>query len=224
MSRVLRFGRKAALNGQAKSLVVFLHGYGADGADLLGLADALAPQLPDTAFVAPDAAECIPGAPFGQQWFAIPRFDGSSPAEAEAGLTRSTDDLNAFLDQRLAYERIGPQAIALIGFSQGAMMALHLAPRRAEAMAAVVAISGQLLHPERLAAEALVKPPVLVMHGDEDAVVPFPEMTAACNALVGAGFETYGHVMEGSGHGIAQDGLVNALAFLKKTLARSCAA
>lgn len=220
MTRVLRFGRKPALNGQANSLVVFLHGYGADGADLLGLADQLAPHLPNTAFVAPDAAERIPGAPFGQQWFAIPRFDGSTAAEAEAGLQRSTDDLNAFLDQRLSYEKVGPQALALIGFSQGAMMALHVAPRRAEAMAAVIAISGQLLHPERLGPETLTKPQVLVMHGDEDAVVPFAEMTAACNALVGAGFDTYGHVMEGSGHGIAEDGLVNALAFLKKTLPR----
>lgn len=220
MTRVLRFGRKQALNGQAKSLVVFLHGYGADGADLLGLADVLAPHLPDTAFVAPDAAERIPSAPFGQQWFAIPRFDGASLAKAEAGLQRSTDDLNAFLDQRLADEKIGPQALVLIGFSQGAMMALHVAPRRETAMAAVIAISGQLLHPERLAAETRVKPPVLVMHGDEDQVVDFSEMTAACNALVAGGFETYGHVMEGSGHGIAQDGLANALAFLKKTLPR----
>ena len=220
MSRVLRFGRKAALNGQAKSLVVFLHGYGADGADLLGLADVLAERLPDAAFVAPDAAERIPGAPFGQQWFAIPRFDGSTVAEADAGLNRSTDDLNAFLDQRLAYEQLGPPNLALIGFSQGAMMALHVAPRRAESVAAVIAISGQLLHPQRLVAESLSKPPVLVMHGDEDAVVPFNEMTAACNALVEAGFDTYGHVMEGSGHGIAQDGLVNALAFLGKTLPR----
>ncbi len=220
MTRVLRFGRKPALNGQAKSLVVFLHGYGADGADLLGLADMLAPHLPDTAFVAPDAAERIPGAPFGLQWFAIPRFDGSSREVAEAGLQRSTDDLNTFLDQRVAYEKVGPQVLAVIGFSQGAMMALHVAPRRDVAMAAVIAISGQLLHPERLTAETRVKPPVLVMHGDEDQVVDFSEMTAVCNALVAAGFDTYGHVMEGSGHGIAQDGLQKALAFLKKTLPR----
>lgn len=220
MTRLLRFGRKAARNGQAKSLVIFVHGYGADGADLLGLADVLAPHLPDTAFVAPDAPERIPGAPFGFQWFGIPRFDGSSPEEAEAGLNRSTDDLNDFIDQRLAYEKLTPQSLALIGFSQGAMMSLHVAPRRAQAMAAVISISGKLMFPERLKTETLVRPPVLVMHGDEDQVVDFSEMTVACNALVGAGFETFGHVMEGSGHGIAEDGLVNALAFLKKTLPR----
>lgn len=220
MSRLLRFGRKQALSGQAKSLVVFVHGYGANGADLLGLADVLAPHLPDTAFVAPDAAERIPGAPFGLQWFAIPRFDGASLAEAEAGLRRSTEDLNDFIDQRLAYENLGPDAVALVGFSQGAMLSLHLAPRRTPAVASVVAISGQLLQPERLAAETVSRPPVLVMHGDEDEVVPFPEMTAACNALFEAAFATYGHVMEGSGHGIAQDGLATALAFLTKTLPR----
>ena len=218
MSRVLRFGRKAALSGQAKSLVVFVHGYGADGADLLGLADVLGPHLPDTAFAAPDAAERLPGAPFGRQWFAIPRFDGSTQAQAAAGLKMATQDLSEFVDQRMAYEGLGPQAVALVGFSQGAMLSLHMAPRRGESIAAVISISGQLLQPERLAAETTAKSPVLVMHGDQDDVVPFPEMTATCNALVAAGFETYGHVMEGSGHTIAQDGLATALAFLTKTL------
>ena len=218
MSRVLRFGRKAALSGQAKSLVIFVHGYGADGADLLSLADVLGPHLPNTSFAAPDAAERLPGAPFGRQWFPIPRFDGSSHAQAAAGLERSAQDLSEFVDQRLAYEGLSPQAVALVGFSQGAMLSLHLAPRRAEPIAAVIAISGQLLQPERLVAETSAKPPVLVMHGDRDEVVPFPEMTATCNVLVGAGFETYGHVMEGAGHTIAQDGLATALAFLTKTL------
>ncbi len=218
MSRVLRFGRKAALSGQAKSLVVFVHGYGADGADLLSLADVLGPHLPDTAFAAPDAAERLPGAPFGRQWFAIPRFDGSTHAQAAAGLKMATQDLSEFVDQRMAYEGLGPQAVALVGFSQGAMLSLHMAPRRAEPIAAVISISGQLLQPERLAPETTAKPPILVMHGDQDDVVPFPEMTATCNALVAAGFETYGHVMEGSGHTIAQDGLATALAFLTKTL------
>jgi len=218
VSRVLRFGRKAAQSGMAKSLVIFVHGYGADGADLLSLADVLGPHLPNTAFAAPDAAERLPGAPFGRQWFAIPRFDGSSHAQAAAGLERSAQDLSEFVDQRLAYEGLGPQAVALVGFSQGAMLSLHMAPRRADPIAAVIAISGQLLQPERLAAETRAKPPVLVMHGDRDEVVPFPEMAATCNALVGAGFDTYGHVMEGAGHTIAQDGLATALAFLTKTL------
>ena len=218
MSRVLKFGRKPAASGKAKSLVVFLHGYGADGADLLGLADVLAPHLPDTSIVAPDAAERIPGAPFGNQWFSIPRFDGSTEAQSESGLLKATDDVNAFLDQRLAAEGLGPQALALVGFSQGAMTSLQVAPRRDVAIAAVVSISGRLIHPERLAAEARVKPPILIMHGDRDQVVDFAEMALAADALTKAGFDTYGHVMAGSGHGIAQDGLSTALAFLRHHL------
>ena len=218
MSRILKFGRKAALSGRAKSLVVFLHGYGANGADLLDIGDVLAPHLPDTAFAAPDAADRIPGAPSGYQWFPIPRFDGSSEAQAATGLQRSAQDLNAFLDQRLAHEGLGPEALALVGFSQGAMMSLELAPRRAVAPAAVVAISGRLIQPQRLAAEATAKPPILIMHGDQDQVVEFEEMALAANALAAAGFDVFGHVMQGMGHGISQDGLASMSGFLKQFL------
>ena len=214
----LKFGRKAARSGRARSLVVFVHGYGADGADLLGLGDALAPHLPDTVFVAPDAPQPCVGNPFGFQWFPIPWLDGSSEEAAREGMAASVDLMNAFLDARLAEEGLQPQALALVGFSQGAMMSLHVAPRRAEAVAGVVAISGRLLVPERLAAEAVVKPPVLLIHGDQDPVVPFADMGLAGDALVAAGFETYGHVMEGTGHGIAPDGLGVALQFLKERL------
>lgn len=217
MARTLRFGRKAAAGGQAESLVVFVHGYGADGNDLLSLADVLAPHLPGTAFVAPDAPEALPGAPFGRQWFGIPRFDGTSEDRARTGLRQSGEDLNAFLDQRIAYEGLGPGAVAVVGFSQGAMLALDALPMRPAALGAVVAISGQLLDPPRLA-QALTRPPVLVMHGDQDEVVPFDAMAEACNALSEAGFPTYGHVMQGTGHGIAQDGLVQMLGFLRQVL------
>ncbi len=218
MTRELKFGRVAAQSGQAKSLVVFLHGYGADGADLLGLADPLAPHLPDTVFIAADAPSPCAGNPFGRQWFPIPRFDGSSEVEAAVEMNRAADDLNAFLDKRLAEEGLAPAALALVGFSQGAMMSLHIAPRRVVAMAGVVAISGRLLRPQVLAQEASVKPPVLLIHGDRDDVVPFQEMQIAGNALVAAGFETFGHVMQGTGHGIAPDGLGVAMQFLKERL------
>ena len=218
MTRALEFGRKDPASGVTKGIVVFLHGYGADGADLLGLADPLAPHLPDTLFLAPDAPEPCVGNPFGRQWFPIPWLDGSSEAAAAAGLEASSADLNAFLDARLEETGLSPRALALVGFSQGAMMSLHVAPRRAEAIAGIVAISGRLLRPELLAAEAVVKPPVLLVHGDADPVVPFEDMGKAGNALVAAGFETYGHVMKGTGHGIAPDGLSVALSFLKDRL------
>lgn len=213
--RELSFGRKGAERGQARRIVVFVHGYGADGADLLGLADPLAPHLPDTAFFAPDAPEPCAGTAFGRQWFPIPWLDGSSRESAHEGLVRAAVDLNGFLDQRLADEGLTPAELALVGFSQGAMMSLHVAPRRAAAIAGVVSISGRLLEPELLVAETVVRPPVLVIHGDQDPVVPFEDMALAGNALLAAGFETYGHVMKGTGHGIAPDGLGVALQFLR---------
>ncbi len=214
----LTFGHRAAASGQAKSLVVFLHGYGADGADLLGLADPLAPHLPHTAFLAPDAPDPCSGNPIGRQWFPIPWLDGSSEADAAAGLIRAAEMLNGFLDAQLAEAGLEPEALALVGFSQGAMISLHVAPRRAAPVAAVVAIAGRLLVPERLTDEALSRPPILLIHGDQDPVVPFEDMGRAGNALVAADFETYGHVMRGTGHGIAPDGLSATLSFLAERL------
>lgn len=216
--RELRFGRKGAAKGQAKALVVFLHGYGADGADLLGLADVLDPHLPGVAFAAPDAPDPCSGGGFGCQWFPIPWIDGSSQAAADAGLDVASAELNAFLDARLEEEGLTPDRLVLVGFSQGAMMSLHIAPRRPAEIAGVVAISGRLLRPEKLPEDAKVKPPVLLMHGDQDPVVPFGDMAKAGDVLVAAGFPTYGHVMQGAGHGIAPDGLGVALQFIKERL------
>ncbi len=216
--RELKFGRAASGSGVVRSMVVFVHGYGADGADLLGLADSLSPHLPGTVFYAPDAPEACAGNPYGRQWFGIPRFDGSSEADAKASLARASEDLNGFLDARLVEEGLGPEALVLVGFSQGAMMSLHVAPRRGEAIAGVVAIAGKLMFPEVLSMEAQVRPEVLLVHGDQDPVVPFEEMQAAGNALVANGFTIYGHVMQGTGHGIAPDGLHVALSFIADRL------
>lgn len=218
MTRALEAGRKAPESGKVKSAVVFLHGYGADGADLLGLADPLAPHMPDTLFVAPDAPEPCRAAPYGRQWFPIPWLDNSSEAESAEGLRQAAADLDAFFDGLLAQEDLAPANLAVIGFSQGTMMALEVLPRRPEPVAGLVAFSGRLLRPEALGAEALSKPPVLLVHGDQDPVVPFADMGKAGDALVSAGFDTYAHVMKGTGHGIAPDGLSVALAFLRDKL------
>ena len=215
MTRDLRAERRGAARGTARRLVVFVHGYGANGADLIGLADPLGPHMPDTVFLSPDAPERCAGSPFGFQWFPIPWLDGSSEAAAAAGLQAAAADLDAFLTRAMAEEGVGPQDTALIGFSQGTMMSLHVAPRRAEPVAAVVGFSGRLLAPERLAAEAVSKPPVLLVHGDADEVVPFADMGKAGQALDAAGFQVFAHVMRGTGHGIAPDGLQVAFGFLK---------
>lgn len=218
MTRELNSKSKAATSGTTKSVIVFLHGYGADGADLLGLSEPLAPHLPDTAFYAPDAPQPCSGNPFGRQWFPIPWLDGSSEAEAAAGLEASAADLHAYLNGILEAEGIEADKLALFGFSQGTMMSLEVAPRMDAEIAGVVAFSGRLLRADKLMSDAKFKPPVLLVHGDADPVVPFEDMKKAAEALMTAGFETYGHVMKGTGHGIAPDGLGVALNFLRDRL------
>jgi phospholipase/carboxylesterase len=213
--RKLVQGRRGPAPGTARQAVVFLHGYGADGADLLGLAEPMAPHLPGTVFLAPNAPERCAGNPMGYQWFPIPWLDGSSEAAAAAGMAAAMADLDAWLDGVLAAEGLPATRLALVGFSQGTMMSLAVAPRRAEPVAAVVGFSGRLVAPERLAAETRVRPPVLLLHGDEDAVVPYADMAAAGRALSGAGFEVHGHTMPGTGHGISPDGLGAAVGFLR---------
>ncbi|MCG6902568.1 MAG: alpha/beta fold hydrolase [Rhodobacter sp.] len=218
MTRVLEGGRRAAASGEARSVVVFLHGYGADGADLLGLADPLAEHLPDTVFVAPNAPEICGTNPGGYQWFPIPWIDGSSEDAAEESMQKSVDDLNAYLDAVLADEDMLPEQMVLFGFSQGTMMSLHVAPRRPDPVAGVVGFSGRLLQAESLADEAVSKPPILLVHGDRDDLVPPQSLAEAGNALSEAGFDVYAHVMKGTGHGIAPDGLNVALAFMRDKL------
>ena len=219
MTRVLNSERRAPVSGEVRSVVVFLHGYGANGADLLGLADPLGEHLPDTLFVAPDAPESVAGMPNGYQWFPIPWIDNSSEEESERGMAAAVQDLNAYLDALMVDEDVLPEQVVLFGFSQGSMMSLHVAPRREDAVAGVVAFSGRLLNPEVLKDEARVRPPVLLVHGDADDVVPPQSLPAAAEALQEAGWEdVFAHIMKGTGHGIAPDGLSVALAFMRDKL------
>lgn len=219
MTRVLQAERIEPKSGELRSVVVFLHGYGANGADLLSIGNVLADHLPDTMFVAPDAPENCAGAPMGYQWFPIPWIDGSSEEEARAGMERAVDDLNAFLDGILVDNDLLPEQMVLFGFSQGTMMSLHVAPRREDEVAGIVAFSGRLLEPELLKDEVVSRPPVLLVHGDMDDVVPPQSLPEAAEALQEAGFkEVYAHIMKGTAHGIAPDGLSVALAFMRDKL------
>jgi len=219
MTRVLQSERKEPVSGTTRSVVVFLHGYGANGADLLGLADPLGEHMPDTLFIAPDAPERCPGSPLGFQWFPIPWLDGSSEDEARRSMDAAIEDLNAFLDALMVDEDILPEQLALFGFSQGTMMSLHVGPRREDALAGIVGFSGRLLEPDLLVDEVKTKPPVLLVHGDQDEVVPPQSLSEAAVGLEKAGFkEVFAHVMKGTGHGIAPDGLSVALAFMRDKL------
>lgn len=214
----LQSGRRGVAQGQAKYLVILVHGYGADGNDLLGLADPLGQHLPDTVFVAPDAPNKCSGNPFGYEWFPIPWLDGSSEEAAKEGMAQAVVDLNAFIDKTMQEEGFSPAQTILLGFSQGTMMSLHIAPRRAEPLAGIVGFSGRLLEPENMAAAVVSRPPVLLIHGDQDEMVPVASLPEAADALVAAEFEVYTHISKGTGHGIAPDGLGVALHFMREKL------
>jgi len=219
MTRALTAGRREPLSSETRSAVIFLHGYGANGADLLGLADPLGEHLPDTLFLSPDAPEDCAGSPMGFQWFPIPWIDGSSEEESMEGMARAVADLDAFLDGVMVDEDLLPEQVMVFGFSQGTMMALHVLPRREDPIAGICAFSGRLVQPEVLQDELLCRPPVLLVHGDSDDVVPPESLPQAAEALQGAGWkEVYAHVMKGTGHGIAMDGLEVALAFMRQRL------
>ena len=219
MTRALGAERVEPLSGEGRSCVVLLHGYGATAQDLIGLAEPLGEHMPDTLFLSPDAPEACEGSPMGRQWFPIPWIDGSSEEMALAGLTAAAADLDAFLDGVMVDEDLLPEQVMLLGFSQGSMMALHVAPRREDPVAGVVAFSGRLLAPESLADEAVSRPPALLVHGDRDDVVPVQALPEAAQALEEAGWsEVFAHVMKGTAHGIAPDGLGVALAFMRDRL------
>lgn len=210
--------RREAQSGEALSLVIFLHGYGADGNDLIGIGDALAEHLPNTMFLAPDAPERSRLNPMGRQWFPIPRMDGSTEAQMAAGFAAATAALNLYLDEIAAETGIPAAQTALVGFSQGTMMSLHVGPRRRDPLAAIVGFSGRLLVPELLAAEAVSRPPILLVHGDQDDMVPPASMEEARIALEAARFHVATHMSRGIGHGIAPDGLGLALQMLQSRL------
>ena len=198
--------------GIAKQLVILLHGLGADGADLIGLAPHWGETLPDAAFVAPNAPFPCDMAPMGYQWFsAQDRSAEGRLAAAQAG----APTLNAFIDSEMAKASVGAENTALVGFSQGTMMSLYVAPRRDAEFAAVVGYSGRLLAPELLAMEAVSKPPIMLIDGEMDDLVPFDSMAEAEAGLTVAGFSVQTLACPGLGHRIDPSGLQEGSAFLK---------
>ncbi|MEM7439305.1 MAG: dienelactone hydrolase family protein [Pseudomonadota bacterium] len=214
---MLKSKRSGVDQGTAKRLVIFVHGYGADGGDLISLADPLRQHMPDTVFYAPDAPNPCGMNPMGYEWFPIPWIDGSSEEAALAGMADAAEKLDTWLTETMAAEGVTAAQTVLIGFSQGTMMSLHVGPRRADALAGIVGFSGRLLSPEKID-EVQTKPPVLLIHGDMDDVVPPKSMPEAAQALQAAEFEVYTHVSKGTGHGIAPDGLSLALSFMMDKL------
>ncbi len=210
-----RFGPAQAQDGRPKELVILLHGLGADGNDLISLAPLFAQALPGAAFVSPNAPFPCDMAPFGRQWFS---FQDRDPAAVLAGVRTAASHLDAFIDAELERAGLPDARLALLGFSQGTIIALHTAIRRGRPCAAVIGYSGALVGPELLAAEVRSRPPVLLVHGDADEVVPFPSMAAAERALRADGFAVHGEARPGLGHGIDEAGLQLGAAMLKRSL------
>jgi phospholipase/carboxylesterase len=201
-----------ASGGPARSLVILLHGYGSNGDDLIGLVPHWRGALPDTAFVSPNAPERCPGAPGGYQWWALTGGDRAAGAASAAPV------LDAFIDAELARHGLDDASLALVGFSQGTMMALQVGPRRARPLAGIVGYSGMLADEAALAAPGTTRPPVLLIHGDADPMIPIAAFHRARDALVRNGFTVESHVSPGLGHSIDMAGLQLGGQFLARVL------
>ena len=205
----------AASGAKARQLIVLLHGYGADGNDLFGLVPVLAPHFPHAAFVSPNAPFPCTMAGFGYEWFPL---QDRSAASIAAGVQMARPILNAFLDAEIAAHGLDDSQVALVGFSQGTMMSLDVGLRRRKALAGIVGYSGRLVPTGDLAAEIVSRPPVLMVHGDADPLVPVAAMQEAVATLKAHGVDAEGYVRPGLPHSIDEGGLVLAQAFLKRCL------
>ena len=204
-----------ARGGAPDSLVILLHGVGADGNDLIAIGREWAGHLPGTEFVSPHAPFPYDMAPFGRQWFSL---RDRSPERILAGVQATAPILNGYIDAALADRGLTDDRLALFGFSQGTMMTLYVAPRRERACAAVVGCSGALMGSENLPSETTARPPVLLMHGSADDVVAPSALGAAEQALAEAGFNVEAHLRPGLGHGIDPFEVDRAGAFLAEKL------
>jgi phospholipase/carboxylesterase len=199
-----------------RSLAILLHGYGSNGEDLISLAPYWRGALPATAFVAPNAPEPCPGAPGGYQWWSL---TSASPNARAQGAARAAPVLDAFIDAELARHGLTEAELALVGFSQGTMMALHVGPRRRRQLAGIVGYSGMLADADALSDPGVTRPPILLIHGDADPMIPIAAFHQAQAALLENGFAVESHISPGLGHSIDAAGLQLGGAFLARVLA-----
>jgi phospholipase/carboxylesterase len=201
--------------GRPRQLVVLLHGVGADGRDLIELAPLLARGLPHARFVAPDGPQPCDLAPYGRQWFSL---QDRRPAAMLAGIGRTAPLVDRFIDAELARCGLDDGKLALVGFSQGTMMSLHVGPRRKRPVAAILGFSGALVAAP--AAEAAGRPPVMLIHGDADDVIPIEAMFAAVSGLQAAEVPVQWVLRPGLPHSIDPEGIAIGGRFLREMLPR----
>jgi phospholipase/carboxylesterase len=202
-----------ASGGSPKQLVVLLHGYGSNGEDLIGLAPFFAQALPEAEFLSPNAPFPCELSPFGFQWFGL---EDRSPEMKLGGVRVAAQILEPFLDAELAKRGLADRDLALVGFSQGTMMSLHVGPRRPNRIAGILGFSGALIAPQLLAAEIKSKPPAFLVHGTADQVVPYGALAQAENALQDAGIPVETESRPGLVHSIDQAGAQKGALFLRR--------
>ena len=198
--------------GPPKHIVLLLHGYGSNGADLISLAPHWQQALPDALFLAPNAPQRMHS---GYQWWPLLAF---TPQALASGAAAAAPAVNAFIDRKLAQYRLGDADLALVGFSQGTMMALHVGLRRQAQVAGILGYSGMLTGAADLAHQKITKPPVLLIHGSADPVVPVSALHAAEHALRRMGVDVATHVSTGIGHSVDPVGLRLGAEFVKRVL------
>jgi phospholipase/carboxylesterase len=215
LARLSGSSRRPAAGGEPRQLVILLHGLGADGNDLIGLAPYWARLLPTTEFLSPNAPFPCDMAPHGYQWFSS---QDRSPEAILGGVRAAAPILDAFIDEALAQRGLTDSDLALVGFSQGTMMSLFVGLRRPRPAAGIVGFSGRLLAPELLTDELRSRPRTLLVHGTDDPLVPYSSLGAAETALKAAGIPVETVTCPGIGHSIDEEGLRRGGLFLKDVL------
>lgn len=206
------YEHKPANNAVPKQIVLLLHGLGADGRDLIGLAPLFAQELPEAVFISPDAPFPCDMAPYGRQWFSLQEWTSESIL---SGVQEAAPILEEFIRQQLEKYKLTADKLALVGFSQGTMMSLYAGPRYPQKIAGVLGYSGALIWEEGADAAALHKIPVHLVHGEADNVVPVSAFHHAREVLESGGFKVTGHTTPGLAHGIDEEGIASGMAFLK---------
>ncbi|KAB7648611.1 alpha/beta hydrolase [Polymorphobacter fuscus] len=201
--------------GVPRQIILLLHGYGSNGADLISMAPHWQQALPDALFLAPNAPQRM-GQGGGHQWWPL---HGFSPQALASGASQAAPAIDGFLDRKLAQYGLSDGDLAIIGFSQGTMMALHVGLRRPAAPASIVGYSGMFVGAHALTSDAIVKPPVLLVHGSADPVVPVAALHAAKADLHRLGIDAQTHVSTGLGHSVDPVGLRLGAEFVAKHFA-----